>query len=265
MHEHAKEDAAMALIQAADTRTQDTPMNYSKPVLVAVKPGDHEDSLALLRSHAMFSALAEDDLQELLHHARRLRLGHHQLLYRQDMPAHHFFFVLSGRLRLYRLDASGIDRTLDSIAPGDCIAEVMIYADPARYACYAEALKNSEVLMIPVKAYQDLLDTHHSYTQAALRHYAMRAVTRFHDLEIMTVQSARDRLIRYLVDLLPEGSEQGGEVELPLPKCLVASRLAMQPETFSRILADLKSNGLVRVNRSRVFISDPSKLIQISQ
>jgi CRP-like cAMP-binding protein len=79
------------------------------------------------------------------------------------------------------------------------------------------------------------------------------------------VQSARDRLIRYLVDLLPEGSEQGGEVELPLPKCLVASRLAMQPETFSRILADLKSNGLVRVNRSRVFISDPSKLIRISQ
>jgi CRP-like cAMP-binding protein len=260
MHEHAKEDFIMAMIQAADT-----PMNYAKPVLMAVKSSDQKDSLTLLRNHAMFSALEEDDLQELLHHARRLRLGHHQLLYRQDMPAHHFFFVLSGRLRLYRLDASGIDRTLDSIAPGDCIAEVMIYADPARYACYAEALKTSEVLMIPVKAYQDLLDTNHSYTQAALRHYAMRAVTRFHDLEIMTVQSARDRLIRYLVDLLPEGSEQGGEVELPLPKCLVASRLAMQPETFSRILADLKSNGLVRVNRSRVFISDPSKLIRISQ
>src|SRR5680860_940993 len=216
MHEHAKEDAAMALIQAADTRTQDTPMNYSKPVLVAVKPGDHEDSLALLRSHAMFSALAEDDLQELLHHARRLRLGHHQLLYRQDMPAHHFFFVLSGRLRLYRLDASGIDRTLDSIAPGDCIAEVMIYADPARYACYAEALKNSEVLMIPVKAYQEMLESNPEYAHAALRHYAMRAVSRFHDLEIMTVQNARDRLIRYLIDLLPNGSAEGGEVELPL-------------------------------------------------
>jgi len=255
----------MVLTQAADIPVRDKRMNYRKPVLVAVKPRDHENSLELLRSHAMFSALEEDDLQQLLLHSRRLRLGHHQLLYRQDMPAHHFFFVLSGRLRLYRLDASGIDRTLDSLAPGDCIAEVMIYADPALYACYAEALKTSEVLMIPVKAYQELLDTNHSYTQAALRHYAMRAVTRFHDLEIMTVQSARDRLIRYLVDLLPEGSEQGGEVELPLPKCLVASRLAMQPETFSRILADLKSNGLVRVNRSRVFISDPARLIQVSQ
>ncbi|SNC65322.1 cAMP-binding domain of CRP or a regulatory subunit of cAMP-dependent protein kinases [Marinobacter sp. es.048] len=249
----------MALTQTAETC-------YTKPVLVAInKPFDDEDGLQALRSHPLFLELSSKDLEHLIQQSRRIRLGHHQLLYRQDMPAHHFFFVISGRLRLYRLDSSGIDRTLDSIAPGDCFAEVMIYADPPRYACYAEALKSSEVLMIPVKAYQDMLESKPRYAQAALRHYAKRAVSRFHDLEIMTVQNARDRLIRYLIDLLPNGAEEGGEVELPLPKCLVASRLAMQPETFSRILADLKANGLVRVNRSRLFISDPQRLIEISQ
>ena len=145
-----------------------------------------------------------------------------------------------------------------------CIRD-RIYAEPARYACYAEALKSSEVLMIPIRAYRDMLARNPEYAQAALNHYAQRAVTRFHELEIMTVQNARDRLIRYLIDLLPNGEDQGGEVELPLPKCLVASRLAMQPETFSRILADLKASGLVRVNRSRLFISDPQRLIEISQ
>ncbi|HTN33055.1 MAG TPA: Crp/Fnr family transcriptional regulator [Marinobacter sp.] len=249
----------MTMMQSAESR-------YSKPILIAVnKPIGEKDGLETLRSHSLFCNLRPGDMEDLIQQSRRLRLGHHQLLYRQDMPAHHFFFVISGRLRLYRLDSSGVDRTLDSIAPGDCFAEVMIYADPALYACYAEALRSSEVLMIPVKAYRDLLDRHPEYAQAALRHYAMRAVTRFHDLEIMTVQNARDRLIRYLIDLLPEGSEAGGEVELPLPKCLVASRLAMQPETFSRILADLKSNGLVKVNRSKLFISDPRRMIEISQ
>lgn len=249
----------MMQIQAAETQ-------YSKPVLVAVnKPFDDENGLQALRSHPMFAALGSQDLRNLIRQSRRLRLGHHQLLYRQDMPAHHFFFVISGRLRLYRLDSSGIDRTLDSVAPGDCFAEVMIYADPPRYACYAEALKSSDVLMMPVKAYQELIESNPRYAQAALRHYAQRAVSRFHDLEIMTVQSARDRLVRYLIDLLPHGAEKGGEVELPLPKCLVASRLAMQPETFSRILADLKANGLVRVNRSKLLISDPQRLMAISQ
>ena len=250
----------MATIQSVEKR-------YEKPVLMAAnRPFEEDGDLTSLQQHPLFSTLAPWDLEYVLHHSRRVRLGHHQLLYRQDMPAHHFFFVISGRLRLYRLDASGVDRTLDSLLPGDCFAEVMIYADPARYACYAEALKNSEVLMIPVKVYQELLEGNPSYARAALQHYAMRAVSRFHDLEIMTVQSARDRLIRYLIDLLPESARTvGGEVELPLPKCLVASRLAMQPETFSRILADLKSSGLVRVNRSKLFITDPMKLIQISQ
>ena len=250
----------MALIQSVDKR-------YEKPVLMAANPPfEEEGDLTGLQAHALFASLEPWDLQYVLQHSRRVRLGHHQLLYRQDMPAHHFFFVISGRLRLYRLDASGVDRTLDSLLPGDCFAEVMIYADPPRYACYAEALKNSEVLMIPVKVYQDLLEGNPRYARAALQHYARRAVSRFHDLEIMTVQSARDRLIRYLIDLLPESARKvGGEVELPLPKCLVASRLAMQPETFSRILADLKGNGLVRVNRSKLFITDPMRLIQISQ
>ncbi len=249
----------MAMTQSVDNQ-------HNKPVLVAVSNAlDQTDGLETLRSHAMFSSLRASDLDHLIHQSRHLRLSHHQLLYRQDMPAHHFFFVISGRLRLYRLDSSGIDRTLDSIAPGDCFAEVMIYADPPRYACYAEALKTSEVLMIPVKVYQELLSQHPEYAQAALRHYAIRAVTRFHDLEIMTIQSARDRLIRYLIDLLPNGARESGEVELPLPKCLVASRLAMQPETFSRILADLKASGLVRVNRSKLFIADPQRLMALSQ
>lgn len=248
----------MAMTQAAER-------GYSKPVLVAVNKAPDDDGFGALRSHAMFRSMRPEDVDDLIQQSRCLRLGHHQLLYRQDMPAHHFFFVISGRLRLYRLDSSGVDRTLDSIAPGDCFAEVMIYAEPAHYACYAEALKSSQVMMIPIRVYRDLLARNPEYAQSALKHYAQRAVTRFHELEIMTVQNARERVIRYLIDLLPNGEEQGGEVELPLPKCLVASRLAMQPETFSRILADLKSSGLVRVNRSRLFISDPRRLIDISQ
>ena len=249
----------MPRVQLAENR-------YAKPVLIADNSDlENNDSLHDLRRHMLFRDLEYQDQQHLILQSRRLRLGHHQVLYRQDMPAHHFFYVISGRLRLYRLDASGVDRTLDSIAPGDCFAETMVYADPQQYACYAEALKSSEVLMIPIRAYQDLLALNPDYAQAALRHFAMRAVSRFHDLEIMTVQNARDRLIRYLIDLLPGNAGEGAEVELPLPKCLVASRLAMQPETFSRILADLKSNGLIRVNRSRLVIADPGRLVEICQ
>ncbi|WP_166258167.1 Crp/Fnr family transcriptional regulator [Marinobacter salicampi] len=231
-------------------------------MMAANEPDTEFDAL---RAHALFSAFRDEDFAAVTDQLRRVTLSPRELLYRQDTPAAHFYFVVSGRLRLYRLDATGVERTLDSLAPGDCFAEVMIYADPPRYACYAEALKASEVLMIPIRAYRDILTRRPAYAESALRHYAGRAVERFHDLEIMTLQNARDRLVRYLVDLLPEGLLSNVEVELPLPKCLVASRLAMQPETLSRLLHELKTSGLVRVNRGRLFIQDPSRLVQFGQ
>jgi CRP-like cAMP-binding protein len=217
-----------------------------------------------LRRHAMFCKFSDHDFDSVLHQSRLVTVGARELLYRQDAEAHHFYYVVSGRLRLYRLDASGSERTLDGLTPGDCFAEVMIYADPALYVCYAEALKASEVLMIPIAAYRDMLALCPNYAESALRHYATRAVARFHDLEIMTLQSARDRVIRYLLDLLPEGSTDNRAVDLPLPKCLIASRLAMQPETLSRVLHDLKTSGLILVERGRVLIKDPALLFKDS-
>ncbi|MCH8498205.1 MAG: Crp/Fnr family transcriptional regulator [Marinobacter sp.] len=235
------------------------------PVLLeAVAASEADEALDALRQHPLFNKLQNEDFEYIVGHLRRIKLGHHQLLYRQDTVAQNFFFVVSGRVRLFRLDYTGVERTLDSLGPGDCFAEVMIYADPAQYACYAEALKQTEVLMIPIRAFRALIARQPAYADLVMRHYAMRAVERFHDLEIMTVQNARDRLIRYLLDLVPAHRLKDVEVELPLPKCLVASRLAMQPETFSRILGELKSNGLVRVNRSRVIIQDPGRLAQLT-
>ncbi len=217
-----------------------------------------------LRGHPLFEAFSDSDFETINRQVRRTRLSARKLLYRQDSPAQHFYFVVSGRLRLFRLDATGVERTLDSLAPGDCFAEVMIYAEPARYACYAEAVSTSEVLTIPIQAYRTMLRQRPAYTENALKHYASRAVERFHELEIMTLQNARDRLVRYLLDLLPASPTRNVEVELPLPKCLVASRLAMQPETLSRLLQELKRQDLVRVERGRLIIQDPVRLYQFS-
>lgn len=230
-----------------------------------VGANDSHPEYAALRRHALFCQFSDDDFDRVLQQSRLVTVRARELLYRQDTDAHHFYFVVSGGMRLYRLDATGCDRTLDGLTPGDCFAEVMIYAEPARYVCYAEALKTSEVLMIPIPAYRDMLSLCPNYAESALRHYATRAVASFHHLEIMTLQSAKDRLVRYLLDLLPAAPADKRAVELPLPKCLVASRLAMQPETLSRVLHELKTSGLIRVDRGRVFIKDPARLFRAMQ
>ncbi|MGP4844373.1 Crp/Fnr family transcriptional regulator [Marinobacter sp. 1Y8] len=220
-----------------------------------------QDILTALSHHPLFSGLNPADFNGIARRMRVVTLSRSELLYRQDTDARHFYFVISGRLRLYRLDPSGMERTLDSITADECIADVMIYAQPPRYACYAEALTQSRLLMIPVKHYRDLLKNSPEYAENVLTHFASQAVSHFYDLEVMTLQSARQRLVRYLLDLLPgQPTNHQHEIELPLPKCLVASRLAMQPETFSRLLSELKNSGLIKVNGTRLLIPDSRRL-----
>jgi len=67
-----------------------------------------------------------------------------------------------------------------------------------------------------------------------------RNVTKLHQ---MCSMSSTERLADFLLDLSnsPNGT---ATITLPLDKSLIAARLGMQPETFSRALAKLKSVGV---------------------
>ena len=132
----------------------------------------------------------------------------------------------------------------------------MIYAEPARYACYAEPLRRSQFLAIPTDTYREVIARHPAYTEILLRQYAQRMYKRFHDLEVMTVRSGTERIIRYLLDFIPKNQRYDIEIELPLPQCQIATRLSMQPETLSRLLRDLASQGLFSLERGRLHVAD---------
>ncbi|MEQ6886682.1 Crp/Fnr family transcriptional regulator [Salicola sp. Rm-C-2C1-2] len=212
--------------------------------------------MALLGQHPLFNGLSRADFEDLADSVRLVQLRRGQVLYEQDSPAYEFFYVISGRLRLYRLDPSGQERTLDSHGSGEVFADVMIYADPARYVAYAEPLRRTELLAIPTARFREVLNRNPEYSQLLLRQYASRMVQRFQDLEVMTVRRGVQRVMRYLLQFVPESQRYNIEVELPLPQNQIATRLAMQPETLSRLMRDMADEGVFELRRGRLFIPD---------
>ena len=82
------------------------------------------------------------------------------------------------------------------------------------------------------------------------------------DVESYSMQSGSQRVIGYLLRQDADGNE--GEsaytVLLPTSKSIVASRLNLTPEHFSRILHELVDGGLVTVEGREVRILDAQKL-----
>ena len=64
--------------------------------------------------------------------------------------------------------------------------------------------------------------------------------------------------------LLSKSGPEGGTFDLQVPKQTLASRLSVQPETFSRIVRQLSNQGILKVNGSRVEINDRERLRQIA-
>jgi CRP/FNR family transcriptional regulator, dissimilatory nitrate respiration regulator len=76
-----------------------------------------------------------------------------------------------------------------------------------------------------------------------------------------TLRSGAERVIGYLLRDVSDGLSEGSvEVSLSPGKSVIASRLNMTPEHFSRILHDLAASGLIEVDGRRVQINDLARL-----
>jgi CRP-like cAMP-binding protein len=77
-------------------------------------------------------------------------------------------------------------------------------------------------------------------------------------IEQMKLLTGEERVIQYLLAL---GGVQEGSVAFNLPheKNIIANRLGIKPETFSRALSQLRRLG-VDVNGARVVIQDVARL-----
>jgi len=82
------------------------------------------------------------------------------------------------------------------------------------------------------------------------------------DVEAYTLRSGQERVIGYLLADVAELTGNGRPVEVHLTpgKSVIASRLNMTPEHFSRILHDLAASGLIEMNGRSVRIPDLERL-----
>ena len=82
------------------------------------------------------------------------------------------------------------------------------------------------------------------------------------DIEAYTMKSATERVTGYLLAALPEDADQErpAEILLAASKSVLASRLNITREHFSRILHELSQSGLIRVSGRRIRVLDPARL-----
>lgn len=210
----------------------------------------------LVRDCGLFNRLPEDKVDVIMANSRLVYIKEGDVLTRQGQPATEFFLVLSGELKLATTSSMGQEKTLHIIHEGQTFAEVLMFLERPSYPAGITALVNSHLLAFSNQVYMSILRNSIEACFGLLGEYAMRNRNLVGEIEALTLYNASFRVIQYLLKEIPSHQTSALSVQLRAPKNVIASRLAITPETLSRILARLKRDGIIEVFDKQITLLD---------
>jgi CRP/FNR family transcriptional regulator, dissimilatory nitrate respiration regulator len=211
-----------------------------------------------LRQIALFHALPGATLVRLAADSSRLNLPRGERLFDGSRRAPGVHAVVSGCLML-GTGTSACMKVIELVSAGGHLGLAAAVLG-VRDGVWAEALANTEVVLIPRTT---LLACAEDTPRFALR--LATALSRqveqcLSDIESMSLRSGHQRVADYLRQLAAGAAGQFSAVTLPAKKSIIASRLSLTPEYFSRVLHDLTASGAISVNGRQITVLDPLRL-----
>ncbi len=217
--------------------------------------------VASILQHPFFKHLSAENQERLISQSHEQQCQSGELLIRQGQPAERFFLVLKGRVKLYRISADGQEKVVEIIQAGQTFAEAVMFMQRSEYPVCAETLEAVQLISFPNRLMLTLLQENPQACLHLLGHMSMRLHQRLGELETLTLQNATQRFALYLIQQLEDRAQETVDIELPLPKRLIAARLSMEPETLSRIMARLNQDGLIEMRGRNIHIPSISSLL----
>jgi CRP/FNR family transcriptional regulator, dissimilatory nitrate respiration regulator len=217
------------------------------------------DTGAILRHLPMFAQLASLQLEQVAAACREKRVAKGEMLFQRGDKPRGFFIVVTGQIKLAMSSPQGQEKVVEVIGPRHSFGEAVMFMDRP-YPVFAEAASDTLVLHIPRQTVIELIERDQSFALAMLAGLSIRLHSLIQDVESYSLRSSSQRIIGYLLQLCPPEGEGAVEVELPIPKQVIASLLNLTPETFSRILHDLHESGLIAVHGKQIRIADLRRL-----
>jgi len=210
----------------------------------------------ILRSNILFAALNEQQFSRVLSGSRKIQLKEGELLFQQQQQASFFYCLQIGSIKLFRLSVDGAEKVIEIIAPGQTFAEAVMFMSGHAYPVNAQALSHSELIQVDMNVFRKILAESPQTCLNILGKMSQKLHGMVQEIEQLTVQNAKMRLIQFLLRMIPPESEVPYSIRWNTPKTVLASRLSIRPETFSRVLQQLSQEGMIKVDKKSITILD---------
>jgi CRP/FNR family transcriptional regulator len=225
------------------------------------------DKLELLKRVTAFGRLTSDQLGLLARSVGSQTFERGETIFHQGSIGSTLYIILSGQVRIYTTSEAGQELTVTIFRDGDFFGEMALLDGHPR-AASAVAMCGTNTLTLHRGAFLHTINACPPIAASVLEVMAARIRQSNAVAEQLANLSASRRVVRQLLDLAARyGIADGGviRIDLHLTQDDLASLSGTTRETVNRVLAHLRDQGLIRVERARVSVLNLPELEQSSE
>ena len=218
----------------------------------------------------LFSGLSDSELSKLTARSRTKSFRPHSYILHEGDDSDSLYIILSGSVDILVTDSDGRELVINDQGPGEYFGELALFDNDTRSASVVSR-EETQVLVIskaavhgicdqPEKLLASFLENHPEITVRIVKDLMTRVRVLTSKLKSFGLFSVRERIIE-LINRVGKPTDQG----IALPKLThqeIAQRVGASREMVTRIIGQLKQEGVIEVSNHQIILLKFDLLIE---
>jgi len=215
-----------------------------------------QEKLELIKKLSLFKSISNEQIEDIREISSIIEYPKGSILYYENDSYNKIFFLISGILKVYKIDKFENEIFLYHIHKSSLISELTSLEDNSIY-CYSnsEFMEDSVVLEVDFKEFKKRFLSKNILNDEFINEILLKT----HQLHCVVNRELVFDATAKVAYLLNDDLEMFNSIR----RQDVSFMLHIQPETLSRVLSKLKRSNIIEIENSVVSIIDYEKLNNI--
>lgn len=221
---------------------------------------------ALIARLPAFARLEPPALDSLLAESHLQHLAEGEEYFAQGMPAHSFFLLVHGRVKVSQVTDNGQQVVVLMVGPGEFFGLAAAMGRQT-YPGTASAAVASAAILWPSTAWDRLALRHPSIAREAMLTMGRRMEEMHARLREVSTQRVEQRIAHVLLRLIRQSGRkvpEGVMIDFPITRQDISEMTGTTLHTVSRTLAAWEQSGILEGGRRRIIVRDAHALVRLS-
>ncbi len=218
--------------------------------------------IEMLKKLTVFSGLSHEDLEKISEISVERKLRKNMPVFMEGEPGEAFYYVKSGKVKIYRTYEDGREHIVHILGEGDVFGEATLFSGIA-YPASASVYEDSVIGAIRNSDLERLILQSPGLSLKIIKLLTSKLVQAQYKIRDLTFNDVFSRTAAQLLKLAGDHgkqSDKGIVINIPLSRQELAEMAGTTRETVSRVLSKFRKEKSIAEQEERIVILDLEKL-----